>query len=274
MLDDFVVIFFWWCVVEIRIVSSSLSLTQGSMPLHRAQRVHDSIDSTQVFFTRVAYMECLAALVAMYPEEVQKQVPGHNQSVKHVLHCATALDRTEWLFNGLRSRHSMPTRYLSLLPTGTASNESLHAEINGWFRQTHNLHQLTLKLKLRILQLSKLMSHNSAMYRPTLRQVRPKIVLARSMCKPMWTNTAWTNWCDELQPGAKVHKATAPLTVERKVQADKIRKHVIKRPSGAATSATKPVVKRPASKKSSHRTPLTRQRKGRLLSQGVRSKSR
>ena len=44
--------------------------------------------------------------------------------------------RLEWYFNNLRIRHAMRPTRLALLPSGTGSNEALHAEINGWFRQT------------------------------------------------------------------------------------------------------------------------------------------
>lgn len=67
----------------------------------------------------------------------------------------------------LRARRRMPLACHSLLHAGATSNESLHYEINQWFKQTQKLHQATLELKLHILQFSKLLTHNAALYRPT-----------------------------------------------------------------------------------------------------------
>ena len=80
------------------------------------------------------------------------------KTIADLLHQAAAGDRAEWLFNNLRMRHLFSKAENILLPVGTTSNESLHAEINGWFRQTQNLHPATLKLKLSILTLSKLLA--------------------------------------------------------------------------------------------------------------------
>ncbi len=68
--------------------------------------------------------------------QVQKIAPGPNKSVCEILWCAAAAPRIEWYLNNTRQRHSMGIERLSLLPTGTTSNEALHAEINAWFRQT------------------------------------------------------------------------------------------------------------------------------------------
>ncbi len=68
--------------------------------------------------------------------QVQKIAPGPNKTVCEILWCAAAAPRIEWYLNNTRQRHSMCIERLSLLPTGTTSNEALHAEINAWFRQT------------------------------------------------------------------------------------------------------------------------------------------
>jgi hypothetical protein len=65
-----------------------------------------------------------------------KKSPGPNKTVCEILWCAAAAPRIEWYLNNTRQRHSMNVERLTLLPAGTTSNESLHAEINNWFRQT------------------------------------------------------------------------------------------------------------------------------------------
>ena len=78
-----------------------------------------------------------------------------------------------------------------------ASNERLHAEINGWFRQTQNLHPATLKLKLNILARSKLLAHNSALQSPTARQMLSSHVLARPIGCGLWAPEEWVAWAED-----------------------------------------------------------------------------
>ena len=66
-----------------------------------------------------------------------------------------------------------------LLPIGATSDEALHAEMKRWFNAIYDMHKPTLILELRVFQLSKLLSHNSALYRPTIVRIRQNLVLAR-----------------------------------------------------------------------------------------------
>lgn len=54
-------------------------------------------------------------------------------------HCSA--ERLEWQLNNYRVRMRFRADRLSLLPSGTSSNEALHAELNNWFRQHVRLHQ-------------------------------------------------------------------------------------------------------------------------------------
>ena len=117
------------------------TIESRSMSVHRARRILDGISTSTPFVTRVEFIECVAALVACYPHEVQKVAKGANRALYKILHSATASGRLEWYFNNTRQRYSMSTGKLSLLASGTTSNESLHAEINGWFRSTVAMHQ-------------------------------------------------------------------------------------------------------------------------------------
>ena len=113
-----------------------------------------------MWVSRVEFLEQLAAISSAFRSEVAKKTE-EGKSVGQLLWQAGQPDRLEYLFNNLRVRSAMSAAENLLLPTGTTSNESLHAEINGWFRQTQRLHRSTLKLKLDILTLSKLLSHNA-----------------------------------------------------------------------------------------------------------------
>jgi hypothetical protein len=207
--------------------------------------------------------ESLAALVVLYPDEVIRIAPGPNKQVYKILWCAAACDRLEWMFNNCRIRHSMTASECTLLPSGTSSNEALHAELNRNFRSTQTIHQSTIRLKLQLLCFAKLISHVSAMYRPTIRQMPSAQVLARSLGRPIWTSESWHEWCNELAAHHHMTKAELPLRDSRKQEVAKVKQYLLKRP--AASLQSKPVAN---SKKK--RTAFTRLRTGKLLRQGER----
>ena len=122
----------------------------------------------------------------MYASEVDKVVPALKKPLRNVIYNAADCSRCEWLFNNLRMRKKLSRHVRELLPSGTASNEALHAEINNWFRQIQSLHHSTLKSKLNIMCLAKLLPHNVSLYSPTCRQMPEGIVLARVLSKPVW----------------------------------------------------------------------------------------
>ncbi len=121
--------------------------------------------------------------------------------------CATASDRIEWYLNNTRMRYAIAPSKHSLLPSGTSANEALYAEINNWFRQVRMMHQATLTLKLRVLTLSKQLSHNAALYSPTTRQMPNSVVLARVASRPLWSREDWKCWCGGLRGTTKIYKA-------------------------------------------------------------------
>ncbi len=162
-----------------------------------------------------------------------------------ILWSATAASRVEWYFNGIRMRHTLHASKLSLLPSGTTSNEALHAEINRWFRTTAQMHQATLALKLRILNMGKLLAHNSAMYRCTARGMAHSVVLARTAMRNLWTPEGWRSWCSTLHIGSGVRKASLRRKSEKDAQKKTLREWVLKRPA-ASYPATAPPTKRTA----------------------------
>jgi hypothetical protein len=80
-------------------------ILEGTMSLTRATLVVESICDDTPWYTRVEFLEALAALVKLYPQEAKRSVPGHNKSISKVLWCAGASARMEWYFNNIRMRH-------------------------------------------------------------------------------------------------------------------------------------------------------------------------
>ena len=70
----------------------------------------------------------------------------------------------------------------TLAPDGT-SNNTLHAELKGAFRQTTRLHQAILATNLCVIRVEKILSHAGAYLRPTTRQMTQGMVLCRMLRK-------------------------------------------------------------------------------------------
>ena len=63
--------------------------------------------TTVLFRCRLEFIEALAALSAVFSEDMSRRVTGANQSVAHILWCAAEPDRCEWFFNNIRYRHTL-----------------------------------------------------------------------------------------------------------------------------------------------------------------------
>ena len=234
-----------------------------TMRVTTAEQILSQLDPSRPFYTRVEWIRSLAALASVFRDEVSRLAPGPNRRIYQLLHTAAAAERSEWYMNNIRLRHSMPRHRLSLLPVGTTSNESLHHEINCWFRETQQMHQSTLQLKLRVLKLGKLMSHNSALYQHTSKQLPHSVVLARASRRALWSEEAWQTWCKELRDDGAVSKASLPLSVKRQQEKLAVKAAVVRMKRPAATHSS-------VAKKRRH-TPHTLHRKDSLRRGGVRS---
>ena len=169
-------------------------------------------------------MECLAALVAIHTQEVEHVAPGPNRHVYKILASATAPDRVEWHFNHTRAIHCLPKTYVELLPSGTTSNEALHAEIKSWTHNIKEIHIATLDLKLHVFSTFKALAWTAAACRPTFRAVRQAEVVAAATSRPLWTVGEWRAFCKEQHrcSDKPQGKADGRLAAARKVQASKV----------------------------------------------------
>ena len=233
-----------------------------SMREKTAQRLLRELDPNKPFYLRIEWIKSLAAVASIYREEVQRVCPGPIRKIRELLFTAACAPRSEWYMNNIRSRHVISSGRLPLPPVGTTSNESLHHEINVWFRETQKLHQSTLALKLHILHLNKNLSHNAALYRPTCRQVPHAELVARVSTKPVWTDAAWVDWYSELCDDRRMSQAALPLHTRRESERQLVRR----------TSTRK----RPATAKAAgiqrRRTPHTLQRRDSLRRAGVKGR--
>ena len=216
-------------------------IVDGSMAQTKARKILESLDAVTYWPTRTCFIETLAAISAVYRAEVTKK-SDEGKPLTDLLWNATKPDRLGWLFKNLRVRSRLSKAENLLLPTGTTSNESLHAEINNWFRQTQSLHKSTLSLKLKILVFSKLIAHNTSLYSPGARQMSSSHVLARRIGTGLWTMDDWKGWACKGKA-----KASLPIEQQRRAESHKVKKIMAKRPARR--------LQKPAAKV--HRTPFT-----------------
>ncbi|CAE7888505.1 unnamed protein product, partial [Symbiodinium necroappetens] len=107
------------------------SIETSSMQKAKASKTVEDLDTTVPFRCRLEFIEALAALSAVFSEDMSLRVTGASQSVAHIPCSAAEPDRCEWFFNNIRYRHTLSRKIIAFLPAGTASNEALHAEVKS-----------------------------------------------------------------------------------------------------------------------------------------------
>ncbi|CAE7260379.1 unnamed protein product [Symbiodinium sp. CCMP2592] len=144
-----------------------------------------------------AEAKALAAISKIFRNEVERKGEKKGKFVFQHLAYAAEAERLEWLLNNLRFRSTQPSAVLSLLSSGATSNEALHAEMRSWLRQIQSMHQSSLLLKCSVFRLRKLLEDNTALHRPTARQMTPGHVLARRLGQNLWSTRAWQQFAKE-----------------------------------------------------------------------------
>ena len=233
---------------------------EGTMNARRARRVISESEMLETWPTRIQFVEAVAALAADNKKDLSRKIDGTKLTVAKILYNLVAADRLEWLFNNLRFRVGLNDVTKLLLPSGTASNEALHAELNAIFRQTQQLHRSTLELKLQVIRLAKLLAHGGALYSPTARQITSGHVLARRLGQPLWSTAAWKAWVEQQRADQTYQRKSLPLAAQRMEE--------------QAIIATSKGRTRPAKKPAARRTPFTLQREAGIQRTGVCKRQR
>ena len=206
-------------------------ILQCSMSERQAKKIMAELDTSTPFRDRLAFISGLAAICSLRQEEVSRKVTGANKEVYMVLWAACAPDRLEWLWNNVRLRHTLTKAQQLFLPSGTSSNEALHAEINSWLRTCNSLHRSTLRLKLRLMQYRKLLTHHIATCYPFARMTAEGVVLSRALAKPTWSVETWNAWCEEQRRDGGQSKADLPLMRSRDIEIAMVKGWVQKKPA-------------------------------------------
>ncbi len=94
------------------------------------------------------------------------------------------------------------------------------------------LYITTVEVQLRVIHIAKLLTHNAALYAPTLRQLRQEEVLAKTLMSVEWPAIEWQDFCNAQACNTYVEAASVPLLATRKRTTLALKARVVlKRPS-------------------------------------------
>ena len=229
-----------------------------SFPKSRAQFVFENLNAELPWTTPFEFIEAVAALSALVPEELARRTHVNNVQLKKLLYNATAPARMQWFFNNIRFRHSLPPARLALLGSGTSVNEAFNRDINAWFSNQGDIYASTAELQLRVGFLGKLQAHNCALYSPTLRQLRQANVLSRSIMAWTFPQEHWNCYCGlQAQRGTLVlAPARLPLREARQRVARQIAESAARSQRAPSARDAAPARRRRAQKKPAARVLL------------------
>ena len=189
-------------------------IIDGRMPIANAMSYVESIDFNLPFINRLSFIKAIAALVALYPEEVKRPVAPGPLKIRSVLYNACLMDSLEYKLNHTRLLHLTTDPLRNFIASGSTSVEALHSELkNHWFPNWPKYYQSTVLLKTAIFRFAKLYSHNKMMLSTTNRAYRQQIVMKWSAAaETAWDEHAWAMHCSSplrlpLMKLKKMHKS-------------------------------------------------------------------
>ena len=106
-------------------------LEAPDMSAPEASQHLETVDPDQPWLTEIGFLQAVLAHLSLFYDEVQKVTYAGVSLHRLILNMASRT-KVQWLLY----RHSVERESLVLLPSGTTSIESLHHEINHWFRET------------------------------------------------------------------------------------------------------------------------------------------
>ena len=95
----------------------------------------EQLKPDQPWLSELEFLHAALAHLSMFHDETAKNTYSGATLHRLIINVASPI-KFQWLLNDTRYRHSVPRERLVLLPSGTTSNESLHHELNHWFRET------------------------------------------------------------------------------------------------------------------------------------------
>ena len=145
-------------------------VTPGRMPLAAAKETIAAIDDTKPWANKLEFITAVAALVALYKDDVATSSTMRSRRVKDLLASMCKPPKLEFLLNNQRARHGMPYSTIRLLPVGTTAVEACNKQINSLIRCMGEYYLGTLLLKTTLFHWLHLASRNAALFRQHIRR--------------------------------------------------------------------------------------------------------
>ena len=168
----------------------------GTMLKANAKKLIGQLDLSIPFSTRLQFIRSVAALVALYPDEVAKTTTD-GKTLQHFLWNSCEAKVIEYKLNYTRLLHKVDNTLRPFISAGSTSIEALHSEINNIVLTKTNTYYLpTIILKLQIFRLAKLWNHHIAMSRTTNRSYEHRDVMVRRISAlEAFDESAWLMHC-------------------------------------------------------------------------------
>ena len=181
-------------------------------------------------------------------KELPRKIDGTRLTVAKILHNLLAADHLERLFNNLCSGVGLDDATTLILPSGSASNETLP-------NPSSCVEALCSSSCRSSTRQNCLCSLGGALYSPTARQITTCHVLALHWGQPLWTTAAWKSGVEQQHTDQTNRRKSSPLAAQRLEE--------------QATIAMSKGQARPAKKPATRQTPFTLQRSRSTKNMGV-----
>ena len=202
------------------------------------------MDGDAPYLNHRDYIADLAALCAVYKDDVQVTTTQKNTKVCKMIWNLTSPNKTGLYFNSLRRLVLLPPEQRPQLSSGTSAVEKFNAQTDKKFRNVPEMYQSTLEVNCWALGFLTLFSHNCAEYCPTDCQVSQQTVFDHNLGVWQFSNAEWQSMLT----------TSTPLLEKRKEHKQRISKCPGARSVGKKKTAA--MSKRPAARvilKNAHR---------------------
>ena len=141
---------------------------------------------------------------------MQRSLGKHQTKLRRVLELAGTPARYGWYANNVALRSSLPMPVRTVVATGTAGNEALHATMRTAMRQVYDVHRPVLRLKLDLFGHSHQIAHDAAIQTPPPPQMHRYAVFARVLGRQLIDEQSWNAQCSALTTTGLVAEGVQP----------------------------------------------------------------
>ena len=114
-------------------------IASGEMSPHRAVSFLNDLDDTKPWYSKLEYIQGVTSMAAVFEKEMSRKTYQQGRDIRSILMSSCTADKIAWYWNNQIIRHRMTRAMVALLGSGASPNESLHHEVNTWWRSQPEL---------------------------------------------------------------------------------------------------------------------------------------